>query len=80
MGLTPPTYQDFRLFLGRMGCEEAFDRAFFAHNSGTLLDESLWESGEAEFVIGHAFDWSATPEGGDYWREIDRLWWKWMSG
>ncbi|MBR1957399.1 MAG: hypothetical protein IKA28_00120 [Tidjanibacter sp.] len=40
----------------------------------TSLDESLWEAGEAEFIFGHAFDWSATPEGREFWRQIDRVW------
>ncbi len=74
MGLTSPTYQSFRAFLGRVGCEEAFDRAFYNHNHATLLDKALWEVGEAEFIFAHAFDWAATPEGRDYWRELDKEW------
>ena len=74
MGLTSPTYQEFRLFLGSMGCEEAFDRAFLDHNHSTALDAALWAAGEAEYIFAHAFDWSTTPEGRDFWRDIDRNW------
>lgn len=74
MGLSGITYARFRKFLNEMGCAGAFDRAFWAHNHCTSLDESLWEAGEAEFIFGHAFDWSATPEGREFWRQIDRAW------
>lgn len=68
------TYQEFRAFLGKVGCAEAFDRAFYDHNHATLLDAALWEAADAEFVFAHAFDWATTPEGSDYWREVDRMW------
>lgn len=74
MGLTSPTYQSFRSFLREQMCEEAFDRAFCDHNHSTVLDARLWEAGEAEFIIGHAFDWSATPEGSNFWRAMDQKW------
>lgn len=74
MGLTPPTYQSFREFLGKVGCEEAFDRAFYNHNHATLLDKALWEASDAEFIFAHAFDWAATPEGCNFWRAIDQKW------
>ena len=69
-----PTYQSFREFLGRVGCEEAFDRAFYNHNHATLLDKALWEAADAEFIFAHAFDWAATPEGSNFWRAIDQKW------
>ena len=72
MGLA--TYQSFRSFLREQMCEEAFDRAFYAFNDCTALDVSLWEAGESEYIFAHAFDWSATPEGRDFWRDIDRKW------
>lgn len=74
MGLTSDSYLRFRTFLREEGCEEAFDRAFYTFNDCTALDVSLWNAGEAKFIIGHAFDWSATPEGRDFWRDIDRNW------
>ena len=79
MGLTPNSYAVFRHFLREHGCEAAFDRAFYAHNDCTLLDASLWEAGEAEYIFAHAFDWRATPEGREFWREIDKKWNKQIS-
>ena len=67
-------YSRFRLFLREQGCEEAFDRAFYNHNGFTHLDEALWESGDAEYIFAHAFDWNTTPEGREYWLAIDRIW------
>lgn len=72
-------YQLFRNFLREQGCEEAFDRAFYLHNDYTLLDESLWEAAEVAYIFCHAFDWSATPEGREYWLTIDRKWNKIIS-
>ena len=69
-----PTYQSFRAFFGRVGCEEAFDRAFYNHNHATLLDKALWEAADAEFIFAHAFDWAATPEGSNFWRAMDQKW------
>ena len=71
-------YSRFRLFLREQGCEEAFDRAFYNHNGFTHLDEALWEAGDAECIFGHAFDWSATPEGREYWLAIDRRWFQFL--
>ena len=69
-------YQQFRSFLREQGCEEAFDRAFHLYNGFTVLDESLWEAGDEVYVVAHAFDWRATPEGREFWLEIDRLWYR----
>ena len=68
------SYQLFRAFLRNEKCEAAFDRAFYAHNGYTALDESLWKAGDAEYIFVHAFDWSATPEGREYWLAIDKRW------
>ncbi len=73
------SYQLFRDFLRREECEAAFDRAFYNHNGFTLLDEALWEAGDAEFIFGHAFDWSATPEGREYWLAIDKRWFRQLT-
>ena len=70
------SYQLFRAFLRKEGCEIAFDRAFYNHNGFTHLDEALWEAGDAEFIFGHAFDWSATPEGREYWLAVDKKWYE----
>ena len=72
-------YQTFRAFLRSEGCEEAFDRAFYQHNAYTKLDESLWEAGDADCIVGHAFDWSHTPEGRSFWRAIDRKWYRMLK-
>ena len=69
-------YTKFREFLRSEGCEAAFDRAFYQYNDCTALDESLWEAGNAECFIGHAFEWSATPEGREFWLTIDKKWFK----
>lgn len=68
------TYCDFRAFLRAEECEAQFDLAFLLHNGHTALDAALWEAGETEFIFAHAFDWSATPEGRDYWQKIDKEW------
>lgn len=68
------TYCDFRAFLRAEECEAQFDLAFLLHNGHTALDAALWETGEAEFIFAHAFDWSTTPEGRDYWQKIDKEW------
>ena len=57
-----------------MGCEEAFDRAFYLHNNFTALDPALWEASEKNYIVCHAFDWAATPEGSPFWRSIDNEW------
>lgn len=64
----------FREFLRGEGCEAAFDRAFYNYNGFTYLDEALWKVADVECIFGHAFDWSATPEGREYWLAIDRKW------
>lgn len=74
MGLTSPTYQEFRTFLRAEGCEAQFDLAFLHHNGQTALDTALWDAGEAEFIFAHAFDWSATPEGREFWHKVDEKW------
>ena len=70
------SYTKFREFLRNEGCEAAFDRAFYQYNDCTAFDESLWEAGNSECFIGHAFEWSATPEGREFWLTIDRKWFK----
>ena len=70
------SYQLFRAFLRKEECEAAFDLAFYQYNDCTAFDESLWEAGNAECFIGHAFEWSATPEGREFWLTIDRKWFK----
>lgn len=74
MGLEENGYRKFRLFLREQGCEEAFDKAFYSYNGCTLLDERLWDAGDAECIFAHAFDWRSTPEGREFWRKIDRIW------
>ncbi|MBO7198130.1 MAG: hypothetical protein J6V28_04970 [Tidjanibacter sp.] len=69
------SYEDFELFLREQECEEAFHRAFRAHNDATNMDPQLWEaSADAATFLGRAFRWSETPEGRDFWQQIDLLW------
>ena len=68
------TYSDFRAFLRAQECEAQFDLAFLLHNGHTALDAALWDAGEAEYIFAHAFDWSATPEGREFWQKIDKEW------
>lgn len=72
-------YQLFRYFLRDEGCEAAFDEAFYHYNGGVTLDARLWEAGDAAYILGHAFEWSATPEGRDFWAELDRRWYRFIS-
>jgi hypothetical protein len=65
----------FREFLEERGCKKAFDQAFALQNPGYVLDAALWDIlGGDEFFLGRAFDWSETPEGRDFWKEIDLAW------
>ena len=73
------SYQLFRSFLRDHGCERAFDSAFYAYNDYTMLDASLWEAGDAECIFAQAFVWHMTPEGRDFWRDIDREWYNLYS-
>ena len=73
------SYGEFREFLRSEGCEAAFDRAFYNYNGFTLLDEALWAAADAECIFGHAFDWSATPEGREYWLAIDKRWFQFFN-
>ena len=68
------TYHDFRIFLQKNNCEEAFDHAFYDYNGSIAFDKYMWDVSEAAYIIAHAFDWAATPEGRKYWLEIDRRW------
>lgn len=72
------SYQLFRAFLRQEGCEAAFDLAFYNYNGFTHLDEALWAAADAECIFGHAFNWSATPEGREYWLAIDRRWFQFL--
>ena len=73
------SYGEFREFLRSEGCEAAFDRAFYQYNGCTAFDESLWEAADAECIFSHAFDWSATPEGREYWLAIDKRWFQFFK-
>ena len=70
-------YQTFRNFLRQNDCEKQFDAAFYAQCGANYLDETL--AGILvidEFFFGRCFDWSKTPEGRDFWKEVNRRWWK----
>ncbi|MBR4851244.1 MAG: hypothetical protein IKU97_04205 [Tidjanibacter sp.] len=69
------TYDTFRAFLRSEGCEEAFDRAFYAHNHATAFDDRMWEAvGDKGSLFGRVFRWDSTPEGRPFWRSIDKAW------
>ena len=44
-----------------------------------MLDASLWELGDAECIFAQAFVWHTTPEGRDFWRNLDREWYNLYS-
>lgn len=70
-------YQTFRSFLRQNDCEKQFDAAFYTQCGANYLDETL--AGILvidEFFFGRCFDWNKTPEGREYWKEVNRLWWK----
>ena len=70
-------YQTFRNFLRQNDCEKQFDTAFYIQCGANYLDETL--AGILvidEFFFGRCFDWSKTPEGREYWKEVNRRWWK----
>lgn len=69
------SYRDFIEFLDKNRCKKEFEVAFYSFNRCHRLSESLWNTlGGDECFIGRAFDWSDTPEGYDFWLQIDNRW------
>ena len=74
--MTQNIYSIFRRFLRENDCEKQFDAAFYTQCGANYLDETL--AGILvldEFFFGRCFDWSKTPEGRPFWKEIDQKWW-----
>ena len=70
-------YQTFRKFLRDNGCERQFDAAFYAQCGANVLDETLADILVIdECFLGRAFDWCKTPEGREFWLDIDSKWWR----
>ena len=70
-------YKTFRSFLRTNNCEKQFDSNVYQQCGANYFDEYL-----ANYMVlnesffGRCFDWRKTPEGRDYWKAIDRKWWK----
>ncbi|MBQ0080767.1 MAG: hypothetical protein KBS95_04390 [Alistipes sp.] len=70
-------YQIFRSFLRDNGCEQQFDADFYEQCGANYLDQTL-----ADYLVideaffGRVFRWDITPEGREFWKEMDRRWWK----
>ena len=68
-------YNAFIEFLEKNKCRKQFETAFYRFNRCHKLSYGLWQiMGGDESFIGRAFDWSNTPEGYDYWLDIDNKW------
>lgn len=71
------SFDEFEEFLRRNNCESQFERAFYLQNGGNRIDPRLWEILEPdECFFNVALDWSRTPEGREYWKRIDELWYR----
>jgi hypothetical protein len=73
------TYRDFRDFLKSKNCEDEFDRAFYEQNGCTRFDAALWDiiedvADDVRNLFGYSFNWSKTPEGVQFWRNVDLMW------
>ena len=70
-------YQTFRQFLRDNDCERQFDRVFYTQCGANVLDETLADILVIdEAFLNRCFDWSKTPEGREFWKDIDDKWWK----
>ena len=70
-------YQTFRRFLRDNDCERQFDAAFYEQCRANVLDETLADILVIdEAFFGRVFRWDLTPEGREFWRDIDDKWWK----
>lgn len=68
-------YDSFIAFLTENRCLPAFLDNFYAYNNCVVLCRDIWDIyGGDEYFINRAFDWSQTPQGRTYWKEMDRRW------
>ena len=69
------SYETFSTFLTESGCANQFDIEFERQNPGYHMDANLWDIlGGDEYFLSRAFDWSATSQGRDFWKDIDEKW------
>lgn len=70
-------YWEFRAFLRECGCEREFDENFEAQHPGYYLDERLADYMVVdETLVDRCFRWDLTPQGREFWREIEMRWWR----
>ena len=73
-------YQTFRQFLCDNDCERQFDTAFYVQCGAKVLDEALADILVIdEGFFGRVFRWDLTPEGREFWKDIDNKWWKYYD-
>ena len=69
------SYETFSTFLTESGCANQFYIEFERQNPGYHLDANLWDIlGGDEYLLSRAFDWSATSQGRDFWKDISEKW------
>ena len=69
------SYETFSTFLTESGCANQFDIEFERQNPGYHMDANLWDIlGGDEYFLSRAFDWSATSQGRDFWKDISENW------
>lgn len=69
------SYETFSTFLTESGCANQFDIEFERQNPGYHMDANLWDIlGGDEYFLSRAFDWSATSQGRDFWKNISEKW------
>ncbi len=80
LGLAMYTYNQFISFLEENGCRKEFEAAFYEFNRCHYFNEVMLELlCPDEFLFGRVFDWSATPQGRDFWKEISDRWYRFTS-
>ena len=68
-------YSQFRNFLEDNRYSLLFNREFERQHPGYYLDANLWEIlGGDEHFFARAFDWSASLQGRDFWKEVSDKW------
>ena len=67
----------FLVFLENNNCTEQFKINFHNDKDHDSLDDLIKE-GEY-FLIIQAFLWDGTPEGEEYWSDIDQLWYEYYE-
>ena len=73
-------YGTFIQFLQEKGCHKEFNEAFQAQVPGYRLDATLWDIlGGDEYIFGRIFDWEQTPQGRQFWAQIDQEWYNYSS-